>query len=81
MFRLLPESLHWFVANERHDAAIAWIERAAKINKVKVNLESCLVAGSEKNELMPTNKRRTTLRNVLTSKILVFHTLLMAYLW
>ena len=49
VFRICPESLHWYVVNNKEKEAIQWIHKAQKVNKVTFAIDD--VRFSEKKVL------------------------------
>ena len=70
-FRLVPESLHWLVAEKKHKKSYKWVERMAGRNCTQVDINKCLEDDGGDEEKQERTKR--TLFDVLRHPLLMFH--------
>ncbi|VDM96124.1 unnamed protein product [Thelazia callipaeda] len=92
-FYIVPESLHFLIANNRKEKAVNWIRNAEKygnvVNKTNLNtmvelLESgCCDAKGCENDISKTNKnsRFLSVKELLNHKIFIIYTLILIFLW
>ncbi|KAK2147497.1 hypothetical protein LSH36_550g03002 [Paralvinella palmiformis] len=80
----IPESLRWLINHQRFKESLAYMKKAAKINKVVISSETEAAlrqaCGEEKRDRMA-GSRRYTLWHAFKTPNLRKHTLVMFYVW
>jgi hypothetical protein len=85
--RFLPDSLHWYVATNKHEKAEQWILKAQKFNRVKFPIANCLYTDEQtliksNNDAQQRKSRISgTVFEIATSLPLTVQTIVMLYLW
>jgi len=75
----VPETLRWLIVNGKEEEAKKWIAKAAKCNRVTVNIEE--LRKTEKDGASSQKIKSRNLFDIFTSKVLALQTLVMCYLW
>ena len=79
LYWALPESLHWLVAKQKTDRVDAWLRWAQRRAGVRVDLAECLNENCG-DTVKDTKVKHRTIMDIFRTPILLFHTVLFAFM-